>query len=309
MIKYVLKRVLWVIPVMVVVVVVVYTLTYHIPGSPVVSRNIAEATGLRKPFIVQLSTYLWNLCTKFDLGMSYLTTYSVTAELITRVPITLTISMLSILLTLIIGIPLGIQSSLNQNSVLDISLTSLSLISSAIPSYVLALVGALVFGVYLQWLPVARLDSWSSWILPVICSSGIGIAVCTRMTRTAMLEVIRQDYIRMARAKGLTENKIVFRHAFTNCLITLSTAIGSQIAVIFTSTIIIETIFAIPGMGYYLFDGINQRDYPVINGVVVVISFLVCLINLLIDITYAFIDPRIRTLYASHKKQGEKEIT
>ena len=286
---------------MVGVVVVVYTLTYHIPGSPALSGVRAVAAGLRKPYIEQLGTYLWNVFTRFDLGKSYLTDFVITTELAKRVPVTLVISLTSILLTLAIGVPLGVMSALKQNSVLDLSMTSLSLILSAVPSYILALVSALLFGVVLQWLPVARLDTWDSWILPVVCSSGIGIAVCTRMTRTAMLEVIRQDYIRMARAKGLKESTIIFRHAMINCLIPLATVVGSQIAIIFSSTIIIEWIFSIPGMGYYLVDALNQRDYPVINGVVLVISLLVCAVNLIVDLAYAFIDPRIKTMYVTEK--------
>ena len=275
------------------VVVVVYTITYHMPGVPAVPAKRLVELGFNKPYIVQLGDYLWKIVTKLDLGKSYLSNIPVSNELIRRIPITFMLSMTGICLMLAVGLPCGIVSALKQYSALDVGLTTLSLIMAAVPSFILALLSAVFFGVMLRWLPVAGLATWKSWILPVICSSMGGVTIYMRMTRAVMLEVIRQDYIRMARAKGLKESAVIGRHALRNCLIPLATVFGLSVAAIFSGSIIVETIFSIPGMGLYLLDGILSRDYPVINGTVVAISLLVCMVNLFVDIAYAFIDPRI----------------
>jgi peptide/nickel transport system permease protein len=196
-----------------------------------------------------------------------------------------------------VGLPLGIISALRQYSTLDFGLTTVSLIMAAIPQFVLALLCALFFGVILRWFPVTGLDNWKAWVLPVFCSAGMGIAIFTRMSRTTMLEVIRQDYIRTARAKGLNESVVVTRHALKNCLITLTTTLGAQVARMFSGSIIVETIFAIPGIGTYMMNGITSRDYPIVTGSIFVISLLVCTVNLTVDIVYAFIDPRIKAQF------------
>jgi len=296
--KYIIERILWSIPVMMGVIVIVYTITYYTPGRPAVSAIKASAVGLNRPYIVQLGNYLWNVFTRLDLGKSYLTNIPITAELAERIPITFLLGTMSILLMMIVGVPCGMLSALKQYSVLDVSLTSFSLIMSAIPGYVLALLSAVFFGVVLRWLPPSGLESWKSWILPVICSAVGSIAVFIRMTRTAMLEVIRQDYIRTARSKGLKDSAVIRRHALKNCMITLATVIGLYSAAVFSGSIIVETIFNIRGMGLYLMDGILARDYPVINGAVLVISLLVCVVNLIVDIAYAFIDPRIKAQFS-----------
>ena len=307
MIKYIIKRMLWVIPVMIGVIAIVYTITYHMPGAPAVPRRNIATFGLNQPYIVQLGRYIWNVFTRLDLGSSYLSNFTIAQELARRIPVTVKLSVLSILLMLAVGLPCGMVSALKQYSALDIGLTTFSLVMAAIPSYVLALLSCVLFGVVLRWLPPTGLTSWKSWILPVICSAAGGVATYTRMTRTAMLEVVRQEYIRTAKAKGLTSFNVVRRHALKNCMITLTTVIGLFVATVFSGSIIVETIFNIPGMGLYLMDGILQRDYPIINGVVVVISLLICIVNLLVDIAYAFIDPRIKAQFTT-PKQKEKMV-
>ena len=297
--KYIIRRLLGVIPVMLGVVIIVYTITYHMPGSPPIPRRRVVELGLDKPYIIQLGNYLWNLITRLDLGKSYLSHYPITKDLLVRIPVTFKLSLTSIFLMIAIGLPCGMLSALKQYSVLDISLTSISLILAAIPSFILALLSAVFFGVMLRWLPVTGLATWKSWILPVLCSALGGIATYVRMTRTAMLEVIRQDYIRTARAKGLKESRIISRHALRNCLIPLTTVVGLSAATILSGSIIVETIFNISGMGMYLMEGILARDYPVINGSVVVISLLICVVNLLVDIAYAFIDPRVEAQFSA----------
>jgi peptide/nickel transport system permease protein len=204
-----------------------------------------------------------------------------------------------------VGLPCGIMSALRQYKFTDLTLTSLSLVMAAMPSFVLALLCALGFGVILRWFPVTGLGTWKHWIMPVFCTAGGGIAVFTRLTRTTMLEVIRQDYIRTARAKGLRETDVITKHALKNCMIPLTTLIGAFIATIFSGSIIVETIFNIPGMGTYLLIGIIGRDYPIITGSIFVISLLVCTVNLLVDVVYTFIDPRIKAQFITSKKKAK----
>ena len=316
MVKYVITRILWIIPVMLGVVCIVFTISYFTPGDPVQLMLGSEYTeeqyaakaaeyGLDKGYFGQLTSMVFNLVTKFDLGKSYLTNIPVSLELSTRIPISFRLSILCILLMVAIGLPLGITSALKQYSAFDLALTSVSLFLAAIPSYVLALVCALVFGVMLRWFPVTGLDSWKSWVLPVFCSGGMGIAIFTRMSRTTMLEVIRQDYIRTARAKGLEERVVITRHALKNCLITLTTTLGAQVARSFSGSIIVETIFSIPGIGMYMMNGITSRDYPIVTGSIFMISLLVCTVNLTVDVLYAFIDPRIKAQFLSKTARGK----
>jgi len=315
--KYIIKRILWMIPVMLGVIFIVFTITYLSPGDPVLliigATNYtpesyaakAAQLGLDKGYWEQLFTYLFNLITKLDMGKSYLTSIPVAQELASRITVSMRLNFLGILLMMAVGLPCGMISALKQYSALDMGLTSISLIMAAMPSFVLALLCALLFGVILKWLPITGLTTWKHWILPIFCSAGGGIAVYTRMTRTTMLEVIRQDYIRTARAKGLKEGVVVRRHALKNCLIPLTTVVGAFVATIFSGSIIVETIFNIRGMGLYLVGGITGRDYPIVNGTVFIISLLVCTVNLCVDIAYSFIDPRIKAQFISPKKKAK----
>ena len=316
MLRYIIKRLLWVIPVMIGVLIIVFTITYFAPGDPVLSKlgsrytqemydQLSHEMGLDRSFFEQLWNYFFNFVTKFDLGRSFQTYIPVTTEIATRFPITVKLGLLEIIVTLIIGLPLGIVSAIKQYSVLDISLTTFALIVAAIPNYVLALLGAIVFGVMLKWLPITGLGSVAAWILPVAANSLSGVAVVTRMTRTTMLEVIRQDYIRTARSKGQKESIILRKHALKNCLIPIVTSVSSMIAMVMAGSIIVETIFSIPGIGIYLATGIQSRDYAVVNGCVLLISFVVCILNLLADFVYALIDPRIKVIYTSDKKKAK----
>jgi peptide/nickel transport system permease protein len=316
LIRYIIKRLLWTIPVMLGVLIIVFTITYLTPGDPV--KTIlgtgytpakyavkAHELGLDKGYFGQIGSYIWNLVTHLSLGKSFTTSIPVTQELAKRIPVTFKIAFLSIIIIVITGLPLGILSATKQYSVLDTSLTSFALVMCAIPAFVLALLALVLFGVKLRWLPISGLHTWQSWILPVATNALGGTAVIMRMTRTTMLEVIRQDYIRTARAKGLKESAIIRGHAMKNCMIPVTTVIGSYLAALLSGAIIVETIFSIPGLGMYLMGGITARDYPVINGTVVLLAFIVCAMNLIVDVIYAFIDPRIRSQYVSPKKKAK----
>lgn len=319
MLSYIIKRILWMIPVLLGVLVIVFTINYFTPGDPALAmlgtsytpetyEALRAKLGLDQSFFTRLFSYIWDLITKFDLGRSYSTSQPVATEILARFPVTLKLGLLSVIVTVSIGVPLGILSSTKQYSVLDYSVTSLVLILAAIPNFVLALFSILIFSVKLQWLPIVGIETWKAWILPVAANSLLFVAIVARITRTSMLEVIRQDYIRTARSKGLKEGVIVRRHALPNAMVPVVTVIGVHMSYIMAGSIIVETIFAIPGMGMYLMSGINQRDYPVINGTVLMLSLVVCVMNLLIDILYAFIDPRIKAQYVSGKKKKTKQI-
>lgn len=304
------------IPVILGVLLIVFTISYFTPGDPAAAMlgnnytpdqyaALREKLGLDKPFFVQLFNYIWNLIAKFDMGTAYSTGQSVASEMLSRFPVTLKLGITSVFVTFVLGVPLGILSATKQYSVADYSVTSLALIIAAIPNYVLALFAMLAFSVKLEWLPLSGVATWDAWILPVAANSLGFVAVIARMTRTSMLEVIRQDYIRTARSKGLKESLVIRRHALPNALIPIVTVVGFQLGYILAGSIIIETIFSIPGMGMYIMGGINGRDYPVINGTVLVLSVCICMMNLIVDVAYAFIDPRIKAQYSSVNKKAK----
>jgi len=296
------------------VLVIVFTISYLAPGDPVISilgtsytpesyAKLQAEMGLDKPFLEQLGRYIWNLVVGLDLGKSFYTKLSISQEIVARFPVTFQIGMWSVLFMLVFGLPLGIYSAIKQYGVLDITMTSAAMFLAAVPNYVLALLGIIFFGVRLKWLPVAGLESVKSWILPVCANSLASVAYVMRMTRTTMLEVIRQDYIRTARAKGQKEGVVIMKHALINCLIPIVTIFGGMISRVLAGSIIVETIFSIPGMGMYMVSAINSRDYPVINTSVLLISLVVCVMNLVVDVAYAYIDPRIKAQYESRNKK------
>lgn len=268
----------------------------------------AAELGLDKSYIEQLATYVWRLVTKLDFGKSYLQEIPVINELKIRFPVSAALGLMAVAVVIIVGIPLGTLAAVKQNSAVDIGLTTLAIILAAVPGFVLALLSMLIFGVYLRWFPLIGLGSAKAWVLPVLTNAFPGIAFLTRMTRTTMLEVIRQDYIGTARAKGLKESVIIMKHALGNTMIPLTTIIGGYVGHTLAGSVVVETIFSIKGVGSYLTSGINGRDYPIVLGGVIVMAFLVCVINLLVDILYAFIDPRIKAQYTSggRKKKTKK---
>lgn len=307
------------IPVMLGVVIIVFTISYFTPGDPVLAivgitatpeqyANKAAELGLDKGYFGQLSSYIWGIISKFDFGRSFQSNLRVVDEFGLRFPVTLRLGLSSVAVAVLIGLPLGVLSAIRQYKPVDFVCTICALIFAAIPGFVLSLVSLLFFGVKLRWLPVGGIDGFKSWILPVLTSALPGVALMLRQTRTNMLEVIRQDYIRTARAKGLSERVIRQKHALKNCLIPILTVIGGNVAFVLSGALITENVFNIRGLGSYLYTGIMSRDYPIINGCVLLIAFIVCICNLLVDISYAFVDPRIRSQYAAGKKKAKKEV-
>lgn len=312
MIRYTVKRLLLMIPILIGVIVIVFTINYFSTGSPAMAilgtsatpENIAAVEhewGLDRPYFVQLGEYLVNVFTKFDLGVSYSFKRPVMELIGERIGVTVLLGLLGVAFAVLLGIPLGIISATRQYSVFDYVATTFAVVLAAIPSFWLALMLMLLFSVQMGWLPVSGLDTWRSWILPVVSVGAFPVAMITRMTRSSMLEVIRQDYIRTAKAKGLSSGVIIFRHALRNGMIPVTSSIGLMTGLAMTGTIIIETIFNIPGLGTLMNNSISKYDYTLTQGIVLICALLICGTNLITDLVYALIDPRIRAQYTAHK--------
>ena len=287
------------------------------PGDPVISLlgnnytqeqyDAKEAElGLDKPFLEQFFIYVKGVVTKLDLGTSYQTNRSVSTEILERFPVTLKLGILGILVTVIVGIPFGIISATKQYSALDYGVTVISMFFASMPSFWMGLMAIIIFSYKLGWLPASGLFTWKHWILPVLTLGLSPVATITRMTRSSMLDVIRQDYIRTARAKGLSEGLVIRRHALKNALIPVLTVVGMQLGTIVAGSVVIEAIFAINGTGQLLMTAINGKNYPVINGVVLFLSVSISLMNLLVDLVYGFVDPRIMAQYSAGRKKKQK---
>ena len=318
MIKYIIKRLLLMIPVLLGVTIVVFTINFISPGDPVYTMLGVNATdetvamtraelGLDQPYLVQLVTYVKNIVTKLDFGTSYSNKQPVFTEIIQRFPVTFRLGILSVLFSVIIGIPLGVVSATRQYSILDYAATFLSLIGAAMPGFWISLIFIIVFALKLGWVPVSGLDSWKGWILPVVATGITPVATIMRTTRSSMLEVIRQDYIRTVRAKGQSEFLVIMDHALKNSLIPVVTVVGVQLGMVFGGVLVIEAVFAIPGLGMLLKNAISSNDYPVIQGCVLFCAIVVSLMNLLVDIVYAFIDPRIKAQYRKTSGTGGRK--
>lgn len=318
MVRFIIKRILIMIPVFIGVLIIVFTLNFFMPGDPVVDHlpdnytqemydEVEHQMGLDRPYVVQLADYIWGVFTRFDLGTSYSSNQPVRTMIGQRVWVSVKIGLLGTLLVVIIGIPVGVLSALKQNSIADYSITTFSIVLASMPGFWLALVSIILFSLKLRLLPASGLASWKHYILPVVCNSLMTLASITRMTRSSMLEVIRQDYVRTARSKGLKEGEITVRHTLKNALIPVVTTVGGQMGMVIGGSVIIETIFSIPGMGSLMVTAINQRDYPLILGITVIISIFTCVMNLIVDLVYSFIDPRIKSQFAGKPLFSGKE--
>ena len=317
MLKYIIKRILWAIPVVICVAVLIFSIMRMAGGDPARQLVGIDATDeeyeamraklrLDDPFFVQLADYLGKLFLKGDLGTSYMTHTSISKDMAVRLPYSLAIGGVSILVATLIGVWLGMQSAIHAGKWQDKLCMVFALGGVSMPKFWLALLLLLLFAVKLQWLPAAGVGGIQYYILPVLANSFHGIASFARQSRSSMLEVIRSDYVITAKAKGLSFREVIYKHALPNALIPVVTMIGTQFAVMISGSIVIETIFSIPGLGVYLTTGINNRDYPVVQSVIVVISIIFCMIMLAVDIAYAFLDPRIKARYTSGKRKVRK---
>ncbi len=312
MLKFIGKRLLWMIPVLLGVAILIFTLMYFVPGDPVTIMlgNSAtqleidaarEAMGLNKPYFERLWNYLSDIFLHFDFGTSYVYGTSVTTELVARFPRTFIIASMSILISMLIGIPLGVNAAVNANTYKDRLSMFISLIGVSMPGFWLALMLVLLFSVQLGWLPPSGIGGAEYFVLPAIANSLGGIAGMARQTRSSMLEVIRSDYVTTARAKGVQERKVVYGHALPNALIPIITVVGARFGGLLGGALVLETVFSIPGIGSYLLKSINARDYAAVQGSIIFIAFTFSMVMLLVDIIYAYVDPRIRARYISGK--------
>ncbi|MCL2006886.1 MAG: ABC transporter permease [Treponema sp.] len=304
---YILRRLGLLIPVLLGVMFIIFTLNYITPGDPARLMlgeqaeqwqidQLREEMGLNDTYIVRLGNFFLDTF-KLDFGRSLNSRRPVIDEITARFPTTIHLAAMSVLFAVVLGIPLGMISAIKQYSLFDNTVTIIGLIGVSIPNFWQGLMLALLFSVFLGWLPPTGWSSPLNWIMPILTLSSTSLAVIMRFTRSSMLEVIRQDYIRTARAKGLTEFTIITKHALKNALIPVITVVGLQFGFLMGGAIVTEQIFAIPGLGNFMITSITMRDYPIIQGGVLLIAFTFSIINLAVDILYAYIDPRIRSQY------------
>ncbi len=314
--RYILKRLLMLIPVLLGVVFVIFCLNEISPGDP--ARQLAgdyaseedvqqlrEEMGLDQPFLVRFFNYVSGLVTRGDFGISYATKRPVLDEVMDRFPTTLLLACLSTVIMLVIGILTGILSATRQYSWIDNLCNVLGLLGVSMPTFWQGLMMILLFSVYLGWFPSSGFYGPEYWVLPAVTVGTANAATIMRMTRSSMLEVLHQDYIRSARAKGLAEKTIIRKHALKNALIPILTVVGMTFGTLLGGALVTETVFAIPGLGKYMVDAIKLRDYPVIQGGVLILALIASLVTLAVDILYAFVDPRLRAMYRSQKKTKE----
>lgn len=313
MLKYIIKRIIWLIPVLLGVTVIVFTLLYFAPGDPALMalgdtateealENYREELGINGSYLERLGRYVVGLV-QGDLGISYKTKTPVVSELAPRLAKTMNISLWSIIFSIVIGILLGIISAIKQYSVFDAIATGISLFGISMPMFWQGLMLIIICSVWLNWLPPSGYGSFKQMIMPVLALGVNGFATIMRTTRSSMLDVMNQDYIRTAKAKGQTYWNVILKHGLRNALIPIITVIGMQISVLLAGSTIAESIFSIAGVGKYMIDSINFRDYNAVQGAVLMVSFIAALINLFVDIAYTFADPRIKNTFVSKKKK------
>ena len=312
MVSYILRRVLLTIPLMAIVALFVFSLLYIAPGdpaaviagdqaSPADVERIRQSLGLDRPFLVQFGTWFWRIL-HFDLGTSIFTNLPVASLIAQRIEPTLSLMALTLVLTLLVAVPLGVLAAWKAGSWVDRVIMAFAVSAFSFPVFVVGYILAYVFALEFEWLPVQGYSPLANgfwpWlqnlILPSVALGCVYIALTARITRASMLEVLQQDYIRTARAKGMGQRSILFVHALKNAAIPIVTVIGIGIALLIGGAVVTESVFAIPGLGRLTVDAILRRDYPVIQGIVLMFSFLYTLVNLMVDVTYTLIDPRIR---------------
>lgn len=317
MLKYILRRLLLIIPVLLGAIIVVFTINFFSTTDPAMIKlglsasdpyklaAMRETMGLNRPYIVQLADYVWNLL-HGNLGDSYVYSKTVWELLAGRIPNTLKLGIGAMVISVCIGIPLGIAAALHQNSAVDYITTTFAVVMNAMPGFLVAVLLMVIFALKLGWFPVSGADGFKSFVLPVI-AAGIGpITQNARMTRSSVLEVIRQDYVRTARAKGIAESKVIVRHVMKNSLIPILTMVGSGLGTCLAGSILVEMIFNIPGMGMLINSSIMSKDFITVQGCVVVCAIVVALANLLTDLAYAAIDPRIKAQYTAGSRRRVK---
>lgn len=307
-IKYVVKRIVLLLPVLLGVSLVIFSIMEIAPGDPVRNLLGPDATevqveqlrhelGLDKGFAERYTTYVVNALTKGDFGNSWRTGAPVWDDIAPRLPVSLRLTTFNIIVATLLGIPLGVYSAVKQNSPGDNIMRVVSTIFVATPTFWFGMMLILLFSLYLGWLPPGGIFVWKGYILPVVCTSVVAACRIFRMTRSSMLECIREDYVRSARAKGVPEKVVVYRHALQNALLPVITTIGNTFGGVLGGSTIVESVFTLPGLGSLLVLSIKAKDQPTVIASVTFLAFFFALVMLLVDIIYAYVDPRIKAKY------------
>jgi len=309
---YVIRRTIATVPVVAIVAVFVFSLLYVTPGDPaaVIAGDLATAEdiarirarlGLDEPFLVRFAQWAW-AAIGGDLGVSIFTNQPVTRMIQQRIEPTLMLSLCTLVITVVLAVPMGVVAAWKAGTWIDRAIMAFAVLGFSVPVFVLAYLLILGFSIELEWLPVQGYTPLSAGIgpflrsmtLPALALGIVYMALIARITRASMLEVMAQDYIRTAEAKGLFQNEVLLGHALKNAAVPIVTVIGIGIALLISGVVVTETVFAIPGLGRLTVDAILRRDYPIIQGVVLLFSFTYVVVNLLIDLSYTLLDPRIR---------------
>jgi peptide/nickel transport system permease protein len=312
MLSYIIRRILATVPVMVVVALFVFSLLYIAPGDPAAViagdqatpadvERIRQSLGLDRPFLIRFGEWFWQIL-HGDLGTSIFTNLPVAAMIAQRVEPTLSLMAVTLVIAACVAVPMGVVAAWQADTLIDRAIMAFAVLGFSVPVFVVGYLLAYVFALELDWLPVQGYTQISEglwpWfenlILPAFALGCVYIALIARITRAAMLEVLQQDFIRTARAKGVGQTGILFVHALKNAAVPIVTVIGIGVALLIGGAVVTETVFAIPGIGRLTVDAILRRDYPVIQGVVLMFSFVYVLVNLVIDLLYSVLDPRIR---------------
>lgn len=314
--RYVLTRLVQMIFVVLGVAFLIFTILYFVPGNPAELMLPESATyedikamevqlGLDKPYLVQLGNFFYDTFIKFDFGISWTYGVPVMEELFSRLPITLLMGIATLIISAVVGIPLGVLAATHHGRWQDYGVLGICMLFVSLPQFWVALMAVVLFSKELGWLPAYGIGGPQYYVLPILGGVLNGIANNSRQTRSSMLEVIRADFITTARAKGQSEKVIVRKHMFPNALMPVITTLGNNFAHIIAGTTIIEKIFGLPGVGLYLLNGINYRDYPVVRGCTIFFAVFCAVVMLITDLAYAWLDPRIK---AQYKNAGRRRV-
>ena len=309
MLKFVFRRILMMIPVIIGITLFIYFIMDVAPGDPARLILGADATpegivakraelGLDQPFLLRYARYMLGII-RGDFGVSWFNNYNVLSEFLARLPNTLTLGLLSMAIAALLGIPLGILAAVNQYHALDYVTLAGAMIFASMPAFWFGLMAQVYLALQLGWLPATGVGSISHFILPSVTLAAASLASQLRMTRTSMLEVMKQDYVRTARAKGAPEIRVILYHVLRNGMLPVVTQLGIGFAVLLGGAIVTETVFAIPGVASLLLNAVKLRDVPVVMGIILIIAVFVGVINLLVDLLYAVIDPRVKNAYGA----------
>lgn len=315
MLRYIVKRILLLIPILLGVSAIIFTLKTFTPGDParqILGNNATEEQinakreelGLNDPVLVQYVRYIAGVC-HGDFGDSYRTGEPVLSEILPRIGTSAKITLGAVAIGAVLGVLLGIISALKKYTWVDSLVLVISMFFQSVPEFVVALVLIMIFAVNLHLLPATGIETAAGYILPMCCVGLSSVASYTRITRSSMLEVLGEDYIRTARSKGQTEGKIVYSHALRNAMIPVAQSIGTSLGNSIGGGMVLETVFSVPGVGKYIVDSITQRNYPSVLGGALILAFILTIINLLVDISFVLIDPRLKTTIIS---SGAKKV-